>query len=106
MMTKEEYKTKCLRKYPYLSDEDLEETYEIAKRELFITLYSCNTSLVDENTNIPYIYEYKVLEAMNEIIDIGTMRNFTSYQENGWSWTRPDNGLQAYSNIKAIAGAY
>lgn len=105
-MTKEEYKTKCLRKYPYLSDEDLEETYEIAKRELFITLYSCNTSLVDENTNIPYIYEYKVLEAMNEIIDIGTMRNFTSYQENGWSWTRPDNGLQAYSNIKAIAGAY
>lgn len=106
MMTKEDYITKCLRKHPYIEYEDIEETYEIAKRELFITLYSSNTSLVDESTPIPFIYEYKVLDAMYEIINIGTMRNFTSYQENGWSWTRPDNGLSTYANIRSKAGAY
>jgi hypothetical protein len=43
---------------------------------------------------------------MKEIIDIGNMRNFVSYSENGWSWTRPKNGLVAYSNIRSKAGAY
>ena len=105
-MTKDEYITKIKRKKPYIDWEDLDETYEIAKRELFITLYSCNTNSINENTEIPYIYEYKVFEAMEEIIDMGNMRNFTSYQENGWSWTRPKNGLQTYLNIKSKAGAY
>ena len=104
-MTKQDYISKCLRKYPYIEHCDLEETYEIAKRELFITLYSCNSSNVSENQEIPYIYEYKVLEAMQEIIDIGTMRNFTSYQENGWSWQRPRTGLVAYQNINSMVGS-
>lgn len=105
-MQKEDYISRLQRKYPYLDIEDIEETYEIAKRELFITLYSCNTSLVDENTEIPYIYEYDVLEAMKEIVDLGNMRNFTSYQENGWSWTRPKAGLSTYNKIKSKAGIY
>lgn len=103
-MTKEQYISKIKRQFSYITDEDLEETYEIAKRELFITLYSGNTSIINENTPIPYIYEYKVLEAMKEIIDIGNMRNFTSYSENGWSWTRPNNGLTIYRNIKSMLG--
>lgn len=103
-MTKQEYVSSCLRKYPYIDMFDLEETYEIAKRELFITLYSCNTSMITESQEIPYVYEYKVLEAMHEIIDIGSMRNFTSYQENGFSWTRPKTGLVAYQNIKSLVG--
>lgn len=101
-MTKQDYITKCLRKRPYISFEDLDETYEIAKRELFITLYSCNSAKITKDTEIPYIFEYKVLEAMEEIIEIGTMRNFTSYMENGWSWTRPKTGLVAYQNIKSM----
>lgn len=105
-MQKEEYISKILRKYPYIDIEDLEETYEIAKRELFITLYSCNTTLINEETEIPYIFEYSVLEAMKEIIDMGNMRNYTSYRENGWSWTRPKAGLSTYNNIKSKAGAW
>lgn len=104
-MTKEEYIRRAFRKYPYVEEEDKEETYEIAKRELFITLYSSNTSRIDKDTEIPYIYEYKVLEAMKEIIDMGEMRHFTSYQENGWSWSRPDSGLSTYQNIKCKVGS-
>ena len=63
-MTKEQYIVKIQQKFPYISNDDLDETYEIAKRELFITLYSSNTSVVNENTEIPYIYEDKVLDAM------------------------------------------
>lgn len=105
-MNKNEYISKAFRDYSYVSEDDREETYEIAKRELFITLYSCNTNMVDENTEIPYIYEYKVLEAMKEIIRIGNMRDFTSYSENGWRWTRPDCGLNTYRNIKSKVGMY
>lgn len=103
-MTKEQYIVKIQNKFPYICNDDLDETYEIAKRELFITLYSSNTSVVNENTEIPYIYEYKVLDAMKEIINLGNMRDFTSYRENGWSWERPESGLKAYQNIKSIAG--
>lgn len=103
-MTKEMYINKCLRKYPYIDIMDLEETYEIAKRELFITLYSSNISKVTEETTIPYIFEYKVLDAMFEIIDLGNMRNFQSYQENGWSWQRPKSGLTTYLNINSMVG--
>lgn len=104
-MDKQDYISKCLRKYPYIEHADLEETYEIAKRELFITLYSCNATNISETQEIPYIFEYKVLEAMFEIIDIGSMRNFTSYMENGWSWTRPTSGLVTYNNIKSMVGS-
>ena len=93
-MTKQDYIERIIRQYPHLEEWRVEEVYEIAKRELFITLYSSNTSVVDENTEIPYIYEYSVLEAMKEIINIGNLRDFTSYSENGWSWTRPNSGLQ------------
>ena len=103
-MTKDDYISRIRRKYPYIHPMDLEETYEIAKRELFITLYSSNTSKVTSETEIPYIYEYKVLEAMEEIVDMGNMRNYTSYSENGWSWTRPKSGLIAYNGIKSKVG--
>lgn len=102
-MQKEDYITRIKRQYPYIDNMDAEEVYEIAKRELFTTLYAVNPSVVNENTEIPYIYEYAVLQAMKEIIDIGNMRNFTSYSENGWSWTRPNNGLVAYRNINSKA---
>ena len=100
-MVKQEYIDKIHRRYVYLEEWRIDDVYEIAKRELFIALYSSNTSKVSEDTEIPYIYEYKVLEAMEEIINIGNMRNFTSYSENGWSWSRPTNGLQAYKDIKS-----
>lgn len=103
-MTKQEYIQRCLRKFPYIDVMDLDETYEIAKRELFITLYSSHSCQINEDTQIPYVYEYKVLDAMFEIIDLGNMRNFSSYQENGWSWTRPQTGLSTYSNIKSMVG--
>ena len=38
-MTKEQYIVKIQNKYPYICNDDLDETYENAKRELFITLY-------------------------------------------------------------------
>lgn len=104
-MKREEYISKIISDYgiPY---DKAEEVFEIAKRELFITLYSCNTGLITEDTQIPYIYEYKVLEAMREIIDLGNLRNFTAYQENGWSWTRPSKGLSSYAGIKAHVGGF
>ena len=105
-MTKDEYVNKIRSQYKYLEVWRVQDIYEIAKRELFITLYSCNTSSINKDTEIPYIYEYKVLEAMQEIIEIGTMRNFTSYQENGYSWSRPSSGLQAYRNLKSKVGVY
>lgn len=103
-MTKDEYidRIKRQEKYNYISYEDLEETYEIARSELLLTLYASNTDMITEETEIPYAYTYKVLEAMKEIIDIGDMRSFTSYQENGWSWTRPDGGLTTYQNINSM----
>lgn len=105
-MTKQDYIDKIIQQYPHLEEWRVDEIYEHAKRELFITLYSSNTSVVDENTKIPYIYEYSVLDAMKEIINMGNLRNFTSYSENGWSWTRPTNGLQTYKDIKAKVGMY
>ena len=105
-MNKQDYINKIKRQYPYLEDEDIDETYEIAKRELFITLYSCNTDLIKEDTQIPYVYEYTVLQAMKEIVDMGNMRNFTSYSENGWSWSRPNGGLVSYRDVKSKAGIY
>lgn len=105
-MEKDEYISKLIDKYPHIPYSKAEDVYEIAKRELFITLYSYNTALITAETKIPYIYEYKVLEAMQEIVDIGNLRNFTSYQENGWSWTRPYKGLSAYANIKSYAGGF
>ncbi len=105
-MNKQDYINKIKRQYPYIEYEDIEETYEIAKRELLIALYSCNTDIIQEDTPIPYAYEYTVLQAMKEIVDIGNMRNFTSYSENGWSWSRPDGGLVSYRNVKSKAGIY
>ena len=102
-MEKSEYISRAFRNNDYVSQEDKEETYEIAKRELFLTIYSSDTSKINENTKIPYVYEYKVLEAMKEIIEIGNMRYFTSYSENGWSWKRPSDGLSTYKNILSKA---
>lgn len=101
-MTKDEYIDRVKRQYNYISYEDLEETYEIAKFELLLTLYASNTDSITEDTEIPYAYTYKVLDAMKEIINIGDMRNFTSYQENGWSWTRPEGGLSTYQNLNCL----
>lgn len=105
-MTKEQYVSRVLKKYNYLDIDEVEDIFETAKRELFITLYSCNASVVDENTPIPYIYEMKVLDCMLEIIDLGTARNFTTYQENGISWNRPTNGYKSYENILSKAVIY
>ena len=105
-MSKSDYISKIKLQYSYLEDWRIDEVFEIAKRELFITLYSTNTSIINEDAQIPYIYEYKVYEAMKEIIDIGNMRNFTSYSENGWSWKRPEGGLSTYYDIKSMAGAF
>ena len=68
-MSKNDYISKIKLQYSYLEDWRIDEVFEIAKRELFITLYSTNTSIINEDTQIPYIYEYKVYEAMKEIID-------------------------------------
>ena len=100
-MTKEEYidRIKRNKKYSYITYEDLDEVYEIAKEELLLILYTSN---IDENTTIPYAFQYMVLQAMKEIIEIGNMRNFTSYSENGWKWERPDAGLQTYAKINSM----
>lgn len=102
MLLKEEYIASLQKKYPYIEYEDLDETYEIAKEELLLILYSSDTSQISEETEIPYPFRYKVLEAMKEIVNMGNMRNFTSYSENGWKWERPDTGLQAYANINSM----
>lgn len=101
-MTKDEYIDRIKRQYNYISYEDLEETYEIAKFELLLTLYASETELITEETEIPYAYTYKVLDAMKEIVEIGNMRNFTSYTENGWSWQRPEGGLATYQKINSM----
>lgn len=103
-MIKEEYidRIKRNKKYSYITYEDLDEVYEIAKEELLLILYASDTSNIDENTTIPYAFQYMVLQAMKEIIEIGNMRNFTSYSENGWRWERPDAGLQTYAKINSM----
>lgn len=102
-MLKDEYISICKKRYSYLEEYELDYIFESAKRELFITLYSSNTSAITEETTIPYAYEMKVLDCMFEMIDLGSARNFTSYQENGIRWTRPNTGYKAYQNIKSFA---
>ena len=67
-MEKSEYISRAFRNNDYVSQEDKEETYEIAKRELFLTIYSSDTSKINENTKIPYVYEYLLKKLIRRII--------------------------------------
>lgn len=99
-MTKQEYISYLHQKYCWLSSIDLEMTYRKAKEEVLNTLFPFN----DEITEVPPRYEMKVLEAMEEIIEIGNMRHYTSYQENGVSWSKDYSGLSCLKDITPYAG--
>ena len=94
-MTKEEYIAYFKNKYPYIEENDLSMTYHIAKENLLNTLFPFD----DTQTEVPPRYEYKLIEVMDEIIDLGNMRNYTSYRENGVVWERDYSGISSLSNI-------
>lgn len=100
-MTKEECISYFKEKYPYVSDIDLEVTYGKAKERLLNTLFPYDSSI----TEIPSNYEYTLMDGIEEIIDLGNMRNFTSYSENGVSWRRESNqNINAYKDIVPMGG--
>lgn len=100
-MTKEECINYFKEKYSWIDYCDLEMTYEIAKERIINTLFPFD----NEITEIPYKNRMKIVEVMDEIIDTGNMRHYTSYKENGVSWTRASTGdLQSLSDLTPHAG--
>lgn len=88
-------------KYDYVDYKDLEMTYEIAKERLLNTLFPFN----DDIEEVPSRYKMKIVEVMEEIIDTGNMRHYTSYRENGVSWTRASSvTLQSLSDVTPYGG--
>lgn len=102
-MTKDEYIYRCQRKYNWISYEDLDDCYELAKEELLNAIY---ISDFDETTEVPYRYQRKLLDVMFELIDHSDARHFTSYSENGVSWTKAAEGLTSLHNILAVGEIY
>lgn len=96
-MTVDEYVYRCKRKYEWLDEEDLYEIYYFAKEALLNALFPFSN--LDEDIEVPKKYEYKLLEVMYEAIDSGNGRHYTSYSENGVSWSRDVSG---YSSLKDI----
>lgn len=87
-------------KYPYLNNIDLEMTYKLAKERIINALYPFR----DDVTEIPRKYEMKVLEVMEEIISTSDMRHYTSYSENGVSWSKLSTDLESLQDITPMAG--
>ena len=99
-LTKNEYIEYFREKYPYISDNDLEMTYELAKEKIINTLYP-----FDENINeVPNKYTMKVMEVMEELIDTSDMRHYTSYSENGVKWTKMRTDLESLQDLTPHAG--
>lgn len=103
MLSIDEYIYKCKKQYEWIADEDLEDCYYEAKELLLNAIY---ISGFDENTQVPYRYERKLLEIMKELIDHSDARHFTSYSENGVSWTKAKEGISSISDILARSEAY
>lgn len=99
-MKKEEYCARIRKKYPYLDYDDVEEIFECAKENL-INTYDPNHRMPYE---IPSHYTYKVLEVAYEIINLGPMRNLTTYKENGCLLSKDYTGLSSLQDINPIGG--
>lgn len=100
-MEKQDYINKAHVKYPYITLEDLEDCYYFAKESLLNVLYPFRVESGGEGEDnpVPKRYQYKLLEVMYEMIDMGNGRHFTSYSENGVSWKRDSSELQSLKNI-------
>lgn len=99
MMTKDEYITYFKNKYDYLDIIDLEMTYKLAKERIINTLYPFNENI----TEVPSKYEMKVFEVMEELIETSNMRHYTSYKENGVSWSKTTTDLESLRDLVPYA---
>lgn len=99
-MTKNDYTSYLHHKYCWINPIDLEMTYKKAKEALLNTLFPFDLS----KNEVPERYEMKLLEVMEEIIELGNMRHYTSYQENGVSWRKDYSGLSSLSDVTPFAG--
>jgi len=99
-MEKSEYTAYLHQKYCWISKLDLDMTYRKAKEVLLNTLFPFDLSV----NEVPQRYEAKLLEVMEEIIEIGNMRHYTSYQENGVSWRKDYSGLSSLKDVTPFAG--
>lgn len=99
-MTENDYIEYFKDKYDYISYFDLKMTYKLAKERIINTLYPFD----DSKTEVPPKYEMKVIEVMEELIDTSNMRHFTSYSENGVSWSKMTTDLESLQDLTPNAG--
>lgn len=99
-MTENDYIEYFKDKYDYISYYDLKMTYKLAKERIINTLYPFD----DSKTEVPPKYEMKVIEVMEELIDTSNMRHFTSYSENGVSWSKMTTDLESLQDLTPHAG--
>lgn len=99
-MTENDYIEYFKDKYDYISYYDLKMTYKLAKERIINTLYPFD----DSKTEVPPKYEMKVIEVMEELIDTSNMRHFTSYSENGVSWSKMTTDLESLQDLTPNAG--
>lgn len=101
MVNKEDVLNYFKTKYSWIEYCDLDITYETAKEKIINTLFPFDDTI----TEIPEKHKMKIYEVMEEIIDTGNMRHYTSYKENGVSWTRnADIQLQSLADLTPYAG--
>lgn len=104
-MTKEEYISILKSRYDYLEDWQYEYIYGNAREKLLNALFP----FVDDisEMEIPSKYQFKLVEAMFELVENEGVGSYVSYSENGVSWKKSETNvttLQCLRDITPYAG--
>lgn len=85
-------------KYSYASVEDINICYEISLEHLL----NCYDPFRTTN-EVPEKYQYTLINVMEELMQFGGLTNVTSYNENGFSFSK-ESGFSSLKSIIPKAG--
>lgn len=84
----EQIKTNIKIEYEWLSDEDVQKTYDMALSDYLLIKYpSDNNRPSVDNVVLDFVTTQWLYKRMVDILSRGGGLNVTSYKENGLSWT-------------------
>lgn len=88
-----DYTARLKAKYTYLSDEEVADFINDAKSIILDKMYATDMSIDYTNYTFTSRFDSLIFEIANELVGLNGVSSFTSYKENGISWSRDKSGV-------------
>ena len=88
-----DYTARLQAKYEYLSATEIADFINDAKSVIIDKMYPAKLSFDYTNYEFSSRFDSLIYEIANELVKLNGVSSFTSYKENGVSWTRDKSGV-------------